>query len=111
MTAELHSQAVISFLNYYYLCYDLCLSHFAAKLLYFPKIIGSFNPVFNKTKRPFNQSHKIYHKSKPSNTPPRNNVKFEVGGMLDFGHILHVAQETRQARPTHCAVAKEVLEA
>ena len=65
MTAELHSQAVISFLNYYYLCYDLCLSHFAAKLLYFLKIIGSFNPVFNKTKRPFNQSHKIYHKSKP----------------------------------------------
>ena len=38
MIAELHSQAIISFLNYYYLCYDLSLSHVAAKLLLFTEL-------------------------------------------------------------------------
>ena len=62
MTAELHSQAVISFLNYYYLCYDLCLSHFAAKLVYFVETASIFSSDFNKKLRTFNQCPKINHK-------------------------------------------------
>ena len=76
MIAELHSQAIISFLNYYYLCYDLSLSHVAAKLPLFTELTMVTHSIFSRNIQTFNK-------------PPHISVEFSSTQCTCRNHPTH----------------------